>query len=158
MLRTGTVFEDKDIYLLDDPLSAVDVHVARHLFSHCIRQALKYKTRVLCTHQIQYAQQADYIILVDNGRILRAGDETSFFHREDRQSRLNSVLKENLRKFWHPLNCYSHQRINPLRRASPRRTNQRQRTTSSLWKLKTLYRQMPKRDVQVREMHVTQAR
>lgn len=67
------LFQDKDIYLLDDPLSAVDVHVARHLFSHCISGVLKYKTRLLCTHQIQFMEQADYIILMDNGQILRAG-------------------------------------------------------------------------------------
>jgi ABC-type multidrug transport system fused ATPase/permease subunit len=54
-------------------LSAVDVHVARHLFSHCIRGILKYKTRLVCTHQIQFIEQADYIILIDNGRIIRAG-------------------------------------------------------------------------------------
>ncbi len=67
------MFQDKDIYLLDDPLSAVDVHVARHLFSHCIRGILQYKTRLVCTHQIQFIEQADYIILMDNGRIVRAG-------------------------------------------------------------------------------------
>ncbi|CAF3572283.1 unnamed protein product [Rotaria sordida] len=67
------VYQDKDIYLLDDPLSAVDVHVARHLFSHCICNILKYKTRLLCTHQIQFMEQADYIILIDNGRIIRTG-------------------------------------------------------------------------------------
>ncbi|CAF3670190.1 unnamed protein product [Rotaria socialis] len=67
------VYQDKDIYLLDDPLSAVDVHVARHLFSNCINGLLKYKTRLLCTHQIQFMDQADYIILVDNGRIVRTG-------------------------------------------------------------------------------------
>ncbi|CAF4658113.1 unnamed protein product [Rotaria sp. Silwood1] len=67
------VYQDKDIYLLDDPLSAVDVHVARHLFSHCIRGILKHKTRLLCTHQIQFMEKADYIILIDNGRIIRTG-------------------------------------------------------------------------------------
>ncbi|CAF1369283.1 unnamed protein product [Adineta steineri] len=67
------VYQDKNIYLLDDPLSAVDVHVARHLFSHCIRDILKYKTRILCTHQIQFIEQADYIILMENGRIVRSG-------------------------------------------------------------------------------------
>ena len=59
--------------MLDDPLSAVDAHVALHLFSHCIRGILKYKTRLLCTHQIQFVEQADYIILLDHGRIIRAG-------------------------------------------------------------------------------------
>ena len=58
---------------MDDPLSAVDVHVARHLFNQCFRHLLKNKTRLLCTHQIQYAPQADYLILMDEGRILRAG-------------------------------------------------------------------------------------
>ncbi|CAF3836416.1 unnamed protein product, partial [Rotaria magnacalcarata] len=67
------VYQDKDIYLLDDPLSAVDVHVARHLFTNCISGLLKYKTRLLCTHHVQFMDQADYIILVDNGRIVRAG-------------------------------------------------------------------------------------
>ncbi|UJR20680.1 hypothetical protein I4U23_023801 [Adineta vaga] len=67
------VYQDKAIYLLDDPLSAVDVHVGRHLFSHCIRGALKYKTRIVCTHQIQFMEQADYVILMDNGRIIQTG-------------------------------------------------------------------------------------
>ncbi|CAF1242551.1 unnamed protein product [Adineta steineri] len=71
------VYQDKNIYLLDDPLSAVDVHVARHLFSHCIRDILKYKTRILCTHQIQFIEQADYIILMENGRIVRSDDPLS---------------------------------------------------------------------------------
>ena len=52
----------------------MDVHVARHLFNRCFRHLLQYKTRILCTHQIQYAKQADYVILMDDGRILRAGD------------------------------------------------------------------------------------
>ena len=58
---------------MDDPLSAVDVHVARHLFTHCVRGVLKYKTRVLCTHQIQFIDQADYVLLMDTGRLVRAG-------------------------------------------------------------------------------------
>ena len=39
------VYQDKDIYLLDDPLAAVDAHVAQHLFQHCILGVLKRKTR-----------------------------------------------------------------------------------------------------------------
>ncbi|CAF0794203.1 unnamed protein product [Adineta ricciae] len=61
------------VYQAHDPLSAVDVHVARHLFSRCIRDVLKYKTRLLCTHQIQFMEQADYVILMDNGRIVQTG-------------------------------------------------------------------------------------
>ena len=45
------VYQDKDIYLLDDPLSAVDPKVASKIFSNCINGLLKDKTRVLVTHQ-----------------------------------------------------------------------------------------------------------
>jgi ABC-type nitrate/sulfonate/bicarbonate transport system ATPase subunit len=43
----------RDIYLLDDPLSAVDGHVGKHIFEQCIRGALKGKTVVFVTHQLQ---------------------------------------------------------------------------------------------------------
>lgn len=44
---------DADVYLLDDPLSAVDAHVGRHIFDECVCGALAAKTRVLVTHQLQ---------------------------------------------------------------------------------------------------------
>jgi len=47
------VFAYRDIYLLDDPLSAVDVRVSAHIFNECILQALKQKTVILVTHEIQ---------------------------------------------------------------------------------------------------------
>lgn len=47
------VYADKDIYLLDDPLSAVDARVAKHIFSKCIKGQLRDKTVLLVTHGIQ---------------------------------------------------------------------------------------------------------
>jgi ATP-binding cassette subfamily C (CFTR/MRP) protein 4 len=47
------VYRDADIYLLDDPLSAVDAHVGRHLFDNCIKTYLKDKLVILVTHQLQ---------------------------------------------------------------------------------------------------------
>jgi ATP-binding cassette subfamily C (CFTR/MRP) protein 1 len=47
-------YADCDIYLLDDPLSAVDTKLSRHLFHSCILGLLKHKTRLLVTHQVQY--------------------------------------------------------------------------------------------------------
>ena len=47
------VYSKRDIYLLDDPLSAVDVQVGKHLFHKCIDTLLKNKTVVLVTNQIQ---------------------------------------------------------------------------------------------------------
>ena len=61
------VYREADIYLLDDPLSAVDVHVGRHLFNNCIRGFLKEKAVILVTHQLQYLQDADEIIVMKGG-------------------------------------------------------------------------------------------
>lgn len=44
------VYSDRDIYLLDDPLSAVDSKVAKHIFNQCILGALSNKTVILVTH------------------------------------------------------------------------------------------------------------
>ncbi|XP_022800678.1 ATP-binding cassette sub-family C member 11-like [Stylophora pistillata] len=47
------LYYDMDIYLLDDPLSAVDAHVGQHIFKHCIKGALWNKTILFATHQLQ---------------------------------------------------------------------------------------------------------
>ena len=44
------VYSEADIYLLDDPLSAVDPEVAQNIFDHCIRKHLASKIVVLVTH------------------------------------------------------------------------------------------------------------
>ncbi|KAF2894003.1 hypothetical protein ILUMI_12173 [Ignelater luminosus] len=60
------VYRDADIYLLDDPLSAVDTHVGKHLFEECIVDFLKGKTRILVTHQMQYMKKVDHLIVLNN--------------------------------------------------------------------------------------------
>lgn len=52
-VKSYFVFAYRDIYLLDDPLSAVDVHVSARIFNECILQVLKHKTVILVTHQTQ---------------------------------------------------------------------------------------------------------
>ena len=47
------LYSHRDIYLLDDPLSAVDPHVGQHLFKHCLQGALAGKTVLFVTHQLQ---------------------------------------------------------------------------------------------------------
>lgn len=59
------VYRDADVYLLDDPLSAVDTHVGRQLFDNCIVDHLQSKTRILVTHQLQYLKNADLIIVLN---------------------------------------------------------------------------------------------
>lgn len=53
---------------MDDPLSAVDVHVGRHMFTACIRDALKGKTRLLVTNQLQYLPMCDHVIFMKEVR------------------------------------------------------------------------------------------
>uniref|UniRef100_A0A671TU31 ATP-binding cassette, sub-family C (CFTR/MRP), member 10 n=1 Tax=Sparus aurata TaxID=8175 RepID=A0A671TU31_SPAAU len=67
------VYMDKDIYLLDDPLAAVDTDVAEHLMKKCIMELLKGKTRILCTHRLEFVYKADLVVLMDNGTIVRTG-------------------------------------------------------------------------------------
>ncbi|KAJ4924429.1 hypothetical protein JOQ06_000669 [Pogonophryne albipinna] len=67
------VYQDADIYLLDDPLSAVDAEVGRHLFEKCICGLLKNKCRILVTHQLQYLQASDQIIVLKEGHIMAEG-------------------------------------------------------------------------------------
>ncbi|KYQ47022.1 hypothetical protein ALC60_13972 [Trachymyrmex zeteki] len=67
------IYKDADIYLLDDPLSAVDSHVSRRLVNKCIFGYLQGKTRILVTHQLQYLQLADQIIVMNNGSIEQKG-------------------------------------------------------------------------------------
>ena len=61
------VYSNADIYLLDDPLSAVDAKVGRHLFQTCISGILHGKTRVMTTHNLQVLRDARRIVVMENG-------------------------------------------------------------------------------------------
>uniref|UniRef100_A0A8D0XQN5 Uncharacterized protein n=1 Tax=Sus scrofa TaxID=9823 RepID=A0A8D0XQN5_PIG len=65
------VYQDADIYLLDDPFSAVDAKVSRHLFEQCIRQALHEKITILVTHQLRYLKAASQILILKDGKIMK---------------------------------------------------------------------------------------
>ncbi|NXB08516.1 MRP1 protein, partial [Cnemophilus loriae] len=69
------VYSNADLYLLDDPLSAVDVHVGKHLFEKLIGPSglLKCKTRILVTHNLTLLPHADLIIVMEEGRISQMG-------------------------------------------------------------------------------------
>lgn len=61
------VYSNADIYLLDDPLSAVDAKVGRHLFQTCISEILHGKTQVMTTHNLQVLRDAGRIVVMENG-------------------------------------------------------------------------------------------
>lgn len=64
------VYFDADIYLLDDPLSAVDASVGKHIFERCLNDALSAKLRLVVTHSLQYLKNAENIVLINEGTIL----------------------------------------------------------------------------------------
>ncbi|KAJ0062303.1 hypothetical protein NL108_007506, partial [Boleophthalmus pectinirostris] len=74
------VYQEADIYLLDDPLSAVDAEVGRHLFEQCICGLLKKKLRILVTHQLQYLKAADQIVVLKEGHMVAKGTYTELQH------------------------------------------------------------------------------
>ncbi|KAH9788857.1 ABC transporter C family member 9 [Citrus sinensis] len=77
------VYQDADIYLLDDPFSAVDAHTGTQLFKDCLMGILKDKSVLYVTHQVEFLPAADIILVMENGRIAQAG-------------RFEELLKQNI--------------------------------------------------------------
>lgn len=67
------VYRDADIYILDDPFSAVDAQTASALFNSCILGALEDKTVFLVTHQVEFLPAFDLILVMHEGKIKQAG-------------------------------------------------------------------------------------
>ncbi|XP_062618111.1 multidrug resistance-associated protein 1-like isoform X3 [Saccostrea cucullata] len=69
------VYQNNEIYLLDDPLSAVDAHVGMHIFENVIgpNSCLKNKTRILVTHGLGFLPYADLIVTVNEGEVSEVG-------------------------------------------------------------------------------------
>lgn len=67
------VYSSSDVCIFDDPLSALDAHVARQVFEKCIKGELRGKTRILVTNQLHFLSQVDKIILVHDGMVKEEG-------------------------------------------------------------------------------------
>ncbi|XXG45906.1 hypothetical protein AAC387_Pa02g0867 [Persea americana] len=67
------VYNDADIYLLDDPFSAVDAHTAATLFNDCVMTALEKKTVILVTRQVEFLVESDSILVMEGGHITQSG-------------------------------------------------------------------------------------
>ncbi|XP_067119333.1 ATP-binding cassette sub-family C member 4-like [Centruroides vittatus] len=68
------LYRDADIFILDDPLSAVDTPVATHIFEKCIMKYLSNKICILVTHQIHFLQYATKILVLKQGNCAASGD------------------------------------------------------------------------------------
>ncbi|XP_030837938.1 multidrug resistance-associated protein 5 [Strongylocentrotus purpuratus] len=76
------VYADHDVYLLDDPLSAVDAHVGEQIFNRCIKGALRDKTVLFVTHQLQFLQDCDTIAVLMEGRRAEQGTHRELMDEE----------------------------------------------------------------------------
>ena len=88
---------DNDIYILDDPISALDAHVGKNIMNNCIVGYLKGKTIILATHALQYAAFADKIYYMKNGEINWEGTYDELMKQEFYSlfaEKINSKLKE----------------------------------------------------------------
>ncbi|XP_055676629.1 probable multidrug resistance-associated protein lethal(2)03659 [Lutzomyia longipalpis] len=88
------VYQEADIYLLDDPLSAVDTHVGRQLFDEVVgpKGLLRHSTRILVTHQIHFLKEADWIVELKEGKIRKQGPPSIIFENNE-----GTLLLENLK-------------------------------------------------------------
>ena len=99
------VYSDADIYLLDDPLSSVDVKVSNEIFEKCIGEALSDRIRLLITHQPNYLQKADMVVLIGKDGSLSRGTfkELCDSGQFSEISALTSSEKERKGTILHPL-------------------------------------------------------
>ncbi|CAG9854243.1 unnamed protein product [Phyllotreta striolata] len=88
------VYKEADIYLLDDPLSAVDAHVGKQLFEDCITGYLRDKIVVLVTHQLQYLKKMKKIFLMKDGRIEVSGSYADLKNSNSEYSTLLANIEE----------------------------------------------------------------
>jgi len=97
------VYADPDIYLFDDPISALDANIGKKIMNDLIINYLKNKTRIIVTHALQYLQYMDRIIYMKNGRIEWQGTykeilNEQFFISMKKLSKLNETKKEKEKK------------------------------------------------------------
>ncbi|KAG0502407.1 hypothetical protein HPP92_002479 [Vanilla planifolia] len=90
------LYQDADIYLLDDPFSAVDAHTATSLFNEYIMGALFSKTVLLVTHQVDFLPVFNCILLMSDGQILSAAPfhELLSSNKEFRDLEINNVGRD----------------------------------------------------------------
>ncbi|PIN02121.1 Multidrug resistance-associated protein/mitoxantrone resistance protein, ABC superfamily [Handroanthus impetiginosus] len=67
------LYSNSDIYLLDDPFSAVDAHTGAHMFKKCLMQLLHKKTVVYVTHQLEFLDASDLVLVMKDGKIIESG-------------------------------------------------------------------------------------
>eukprot|EP00753_Platysulcus_tardus_P017931 PLAT6639.1.p1 GENE.PLAT6639.1~~PLAT6639.1.p1 ORF type:complete len:1605 (+),score=860.88 PLAT6639.1:73-4887(+) len=87
------IYSDCDVYLFDDPLSALDAHVSAEIFHDCVCGTLADKTRVLVTNQLHFVHAADRILVLKDGGIEQAGTYDELM--EDEEGHFAALMREH---------------------------------------------------------------
>ncbi|KPP67727.1 multidrug resistance-associated protein 5-like [Scleropages formosus] len=97
------LYSERPILLLDDPLSAIDAHVATHIFHSAIQGVARGRTVLFVTHQLQYLPDCDEVLLMKDGQIAEWGTHTELLDKEREYATLftgmqyESLVCKNLR-------------------------------------------------------------
>ncbi|KAK6922356.1 ABC transporter-like, ATP-binding domain [Dillenia turbinata] len=67
------IYSNADVYFLDDPFSAVDAHTGAHIFQKCLKGLLAKKTVIYVTHQLEFLDAADLVLVMKEGQIVQSG-------------------------------------------------------------------------------------
>nr|GMD32326.1 ABC transporter C family member 8 [Ipomoea batatas] len=95
------VYSDADIYLLDDPFSAVDAHTASTLFNDCVMSVLAMKTVILVTHQVEFLSAVDHILVLEGGKMTSSGSYNELLMTGMAFEKLVSAHKKAVNAFDH---------------------------------------------------------
>uniref|UniRef100_T1ILX3 ABC transporter domain-containing protein n=1 Tax=Strigamia maritima TaxID=126957 RepID=T1ILX3_STRMM len=89
------LYSDSDVYLFDDPLSAVDTRVAKYIFKNAIRRFLKGKTTVMVTHGMHFLEKCDQVILLENNCIEEQGTHKELLNHGGRYTQMFNFVQAN---------------------------------------------------------------
>lgn len=88
------IYREADIYLLDDPLSALDKTVAKQIMDRCILGYLKDKITILATHQVHFLRSADLILRLEDGHIIEVSKSSVSSLETDNKENSNLKIEE----------------------------------------------------------------
>lgn len=92
-----SLYAGKDIVIMDDPISALDINVGKFIMEETIKGYLKDKTRVIATHAIAYLKYFDYIYIIDEGKIINEGDY-EFIKQTNEYKEIQNIIQQESTK------------------------------------------------------------
>ncbi|WP_293442609.1 ABC transporter ATP-binding protein [Persephonella sp.] len=85
------ILQDPKIVILDESTSALDTHTEYKLFK-ALQKYLENKTTIIIAHRLSTVQQADYIYVLDKGRVVEEGTHQELMEKE---GLYNSFMKKH---------------------------------------------------------------